>query len=232
MTTPPLVSSSSAPAKKKPGCFFYGCLILVILMVIVGVGAGFGVWYVAKRVTAVLEEYTDTAPLEVPASEMSQASYASLEDRVREFGDGLKAGRPVEPLKLAAEDLNALLARSPALAEWKDRVHVQFEGSEVRARLSLPLDQLGELPMLKALRGRYLNGEAALGVGMAAGQLDVRLKALQVKGKPLPIEVLQALREQNLAEAANQDPAKAATLGRLSNVAVEDGQLVLTPRKE
>lgn len=229
MNTPPL--ADGAPERKKRGCLFYGCLIVLIMTVILGVGMGVGVWYVAKTLRAALEQFTDTAPIAINKSTMSDGDYTALEARVAAFGEALKAGRVPEPLVLGADDLNALLARNPSMSTWKDRVEVMLEGGQVRARVSMPLDQFGETPLLKALRGRYLNGEAALEVGMVGGQLDVRMRSLQVKGQGMPAEVMQALSQQNLAEAANQDPGKAAFLQKLGVLSVKDGQLVVAPKQ-
>src|SRR5512135_1125336 len=70
------------PARKKHGCFFYGCLTLVILAILAGVATFFAVRYVLHRVTALIEQYTEPAATALPPVAVSAADYEKLKARL------------------------------------------------------------------------------------------------------------------------------------------------------
>ena len=55
--------------KPRRGCFFYGCLSSVVLLLILLGGLLIGLHYVKQLVN----RYTDTKPMELPTVQMSQA---------------------------------------------------------------------------------------------------------------------------------------------------------------
>jgi hypothetical protein len=159
--------------------------------------------------------------------DMPAEEYAGLEGRLKAFQTGLDEGRRTEPLVLTARDLNALIARKPELAAWRDRLQVEFEGSQVKGQVSLPLDDLAKFPGLSRLAGRYLNGAAMLDVGLKNGQLDVRVDSLEVKGQALPEEMLSQLRLHNLAQDLEKNQDLSRTLGQLQSIEVTDGEVTI-----
>lgn len=218
-----------ATGKKKPGCLFYGCLTAVILALIVGAGIGIGVWYGVKKFNEAVEEYTATTPQELPAVEMSDEDYTALEKRVAAFGQAMKDSQPAEALALTGDEINALLARSPSMQSWKGTMHVMIDEKEVRGQVSLPLDPVAQGPVLTKLKGRYLNGSARLGVGMQNGRIVVRILGMEVNGKTMPAEMVQALQNVNLVEEAYNDPELAGQLAKIARIEAEEGRLVVTP---
>jgi hypothetical protein len=220
----------SVQPTRRRGCLFYGCLTLLIVSLLAALGIFLAVRYAARQITAVVMQYTDAAPAPMPKVEISDADYAALEKRVEAFGDAIKSGRPGEPLRLSATDINALIARSTNMAVWRDKLSVSLDGNQVRGQVSLPLSELGNVPLLGSLRDRYLNGGASFNVGMVNGQLFVSLQSLEVKGQTAPKEFLTSLAQKNLAEDAARDPKNAEVLSRLQNVTVEGGEMVVTPK--
>jgi hypothetical protein len=227
--TPPMKDPANHPpgAPKGRGCLLYGCLTLVVVMVAVGIGGFFLARYGLERLTAFVEEYTDTVPMAIESIRVEPGEFEELERRMTAFQDALDRGARVDPLILSGHDLNVLIARHSDLEMWRDRAHVQVVGDQIVGQISLPLDDLAEVPGLKRLKGRYLNGTAALKVSLRNSRLQVNLDSLEVKGKPIPEEVMRSLRQQNLAQDADQNPDLAETLGQLRSIEVVDGQIVI-----
>jgi hypothetical protein len=198
-------------------------------MIAVGIGGFFLVRYGVQQLTAFIEQYTDTVPMAIETVQVEPGEFEALEERMAAFQDALDRGARVEPLVLTGRDLNVLIARHPAMEAWRERAHVQVVGDQVVGQVSLPLDELAGLPGMGRLRGRYLNGSAGFRVSLRNSRLQVNLESLEVKGQPIPEEVMKPLRQQNLAQDADQNPDLARTLGMLQSIEVTEGRIIITP---
>lgn len=216
-----------AGAPKGRGCLLYGCLALVVVMVAVGIGGFFVARHLMGQLAAFLEEYTDTAPMKIEPVQIEPGEFEELERRMATFQNALEQGARVEPLVLTGHDLNVLIARHPSMADWRDRAYMQVVDDQVAGQISMPLDNLASVPGLSRLKGRYLNGAAALKVSLRDGRLLVNLDALEVKGQPVPEEIMRSLRQQNLAQDVDRNPDLSRTLGQLRSIEVVDGQIVI-----
>lgn len=225
---PPVTSGTNPP--KKHGCFFYGCLTVLILAIVLGVATFLVARYTVRQFAAFTEKYTETTPAKLPKVEVSAEDQEVLQKRVDTFRDAVEAGEKTEPLVLTGPDLNALIALAPSLAQWKERVYVDLEGKEVKGRVSLPLDEFAKLPGLSRLRGRYLNGEGTFRVALEAGVLVVTPQSLRVKDQAVPEQIMSQLRRQNLAQDAYRQPKGAEFLSKFDTIRVEDGKLIITGR--
>lgn len=205
---------------------FYGCLTLAVLFVAVLIGGGLGSYILYKKAQAFVEEYAAAEPMDLPAVRYTATDMERFEERMRIFSDGLAQGKPTVPLVLKGEDLNMLLASSADLKVLSDGVRLQVEGDEVKGMVSLKLGDLGA----PFFRDRYLNGEISFNVSLVDGRLTVSPSEILVNDKPVPEEYLAAIRQQNLAESANQDPALTETLDRLDTIEVRDGTVRVVPK--
>ncbi len=216
---------SNEQVKKGRGCFFYGCLTLVIILLVGAAGLYFGVRYAINKVVA---NYTDTVPMKLPALEaVSATELAALQDRVKNFKDALDAGKSAEPLVLEERDINALIAGSPDFARFKDSLHVSLVGDQIKGQVSLPLDTLG----FSRFAGRYLNGAATLKASLENGVLIVTIESLNVKGNDVPEQIMSQLRKQNMAQEAYKDPKTAETMRKLETIQVQDGHLTIKAKE-
>jgi len=220
-------STPPTAARKKRGCFFYGCVTLVILAILIGVAGFFAVRYALSKVTALIEQYTDPAPAALPQVEFSAGDYERLQARLAEFQDALDGRKEALPLTLTATELNALIANHASMKEFKDRLHVTIAGDQVKGQVSLPLDQVASMPGLSRLKGRYLNGSAVLKASLENGLLDVHMMSLEVKGMKPPEEVMAQLRSENLAKDIRNRPEVSANLRKLESLEVQDGVMML-----
>ena len=211
--------------KARRGCLFYGGLAAAVLLVAILIAALAGL-RLAKRV---FNQFTDTQPIPMPAVQLSPAQIAAVQQRFETFRDALRAHKPAPPLRLSAEDLNALLQSDPEFEAMKGKLYVTgIQDGQVTARISLPMEEAG-LPVFK---GRYLNAAATLKVSLRNGVLRIVPQAVSAKGRPLPNLYLEQVRKQNLAKNINSDPRVSVALDRLQSIEAKEGQLVIVPKEE
>ena len=204
-------------AKPRRGCFFYGCITSLVLLVIVLVGILAALHYAKKLVNL----YTDTQPVELPTVQMPPGDVDKLKQRFAAFQDAVRGRRVTEPLVLTADDINALIASGPGQQDLKGKFYVNLEGDQCKAELSLPLNMF---------KGRYLNGSGTFNLAFRNGVLFVSPQTVTVKGKPLPENYMREIRKQNLAAKLASDPEAAAVLQGLEDIQVKDGKLLLLPK--
>ena len=216
------------PPAKKHGCFFYGCIASLILLLVLAVGIFFGTRYVFSRLNQLVAQYTDTSPTPLPVVELPPEEMKALTNRIAAFSDALDAHTNAAPLILTGPQVNALLATRPELAAFKGAFFVSFEGGQTQAQISLPLDNLPKLPMVDT-KGRYLNGKGTFNLAMSNGILSVLPISLEVKGQPAPPQFLAAFQSQNLAESANRGSNR-AVFQRIESVQVTNSTLVIQPK--
>lgn len=214
------------PQKPRKGCLFYGCLTAAILAVALLVGGGIGVYVLKKKVDAFVTQYAATEPQELPALRYTDADLEQFKERLKVFTDGLRAGKPTEPLVLKGEDLNMLLAASPDLKKFADGVRLSVDGEQIRGKVSLKLGDLGA----PFYQDRYLNGEVAIKASLQDGKLKVAPTEILVNGKALPDEFMSSIRDQNFAEGADQNPEFKASLDKLDAIEVSDGAIQVVPK--
>ncbi len=208
--------------KRRRGCLFYGCITGAVCLVAILIAALLGLHQVKK----LLYQYTDDGPTPMPPLQMSPEQIERVRQRVEDFRDAVRTGRATSPLELSGDDINALIDSDPEFRQLKGKLRVAIEGSQLKGQLSLPLTELG-LPRFK---GRYLNGTASLGLSFQNGTLLVYAQELTVKGKPLPMAYMDAIRKQNLAQKIEEEPRAAAALKQLQDIQVKDGKLIITPK--
>jgi len=209
--------------KSGRGCLFWGGIIAgaLLLMVCLAMFIGY------RFAKGLVNEFTDAEPMALPTVNMSAEEVSRLRNRVSEFSRAVDENRPVQPLVVTTDEINALIATEPDAAQFRNHVYVMIEGDQVKGQVSIPAERFG----FKPLRGRYLNATATLNVSLADGLLRVNADALTVKGKPLPDSFMQHVRVENFAQEFNQDPKYKPALDKLETIQVKDGKLIITPKK-
>jgi hypothetical protein len=211
------------PIPRQRGCFFYGCVIASVLMVLLLIALALGAFFFYRLATQIRDEYTSTAPAELPKIEISEEELNSARQRIETFRAGLDSNSPVKPLVLNSDDLNALIEQNPDL---KGTVYAKIVGDKLKAQVSLPLDRF-EFGFLK---GRYLNGEAELKASLMNGFLLVTLDSFEVNGKRPPEDFLKNLRHKNLAEDAFKNEKHAKLIGRFESLVIKDDKITIKVR--
>ncbi|HEY2953035.1 MAG TPA: hypothetical protein VGK40_10655 [Verrucomicrobiae bacterium] len=215
-----LPPAGSTPEKKR-GCWFYGCVTLAIvglLCVVVGIFVARWALGLSARL---IEEFTDTAPMQIEMVMLSPEEKKALEDRLAAFQLAMDNQKEVRELVLTARELNGLIAENKDL---KGKLFVMIEGDRIKGKVSVPL--LKDIGPFK-VKGRYLNGTAAFKVSLAVGTLDVALDEMEVKGKPLPATVMKEFGKKNLAEDVHLDPKNAQRLERFESIQIKDDKVIL-----
>lgn len=213
------------PPRRRRGCLFWGGIVAGILLLFALLAGYAGYRYIKHLVY----EYTDTKPTEMPVVPMSAVEITNLQQRVERFDLAIKKDKPVEPLVLTADDINALIAnagRTNKSAMPPPRLYFQFNEDRVHAKLSVPTDGFG----LKMLKGRYFNGSGDFSVSLHNGRLVLRVKSLSVKDKPLPEQFMQSIRAENFADAWTNDVEFDKALQKLQEVKIEKGKLIVIPK--
>ena len=210
------------PPRKQRGCFFYGCITAIILLVLGTIGSILLGYMGYRFYMSFVENYTDSKPGELPKVEVTPEQQKEINGRVQTFNDKVKKGEAAEPLTLTAQDLNTLIALNPQL---RNRLYITIKDGKISGEVSVPLDEFG----IPGAKGRYLNGKTTLQVALEDGQLYVRLDELEVRGQAVPKEAMAQLRAKNLAEEFNKDPKNLERLRNYKSIAVEDDKIMITP---
>lgn len=219
------------PASKGPeerqgrGCWFYGCITLIVLAILVAVLIGVGGFLAYRGYSKLVMDWTDTTPRPMPEVTMPAEERKALEARVENFQESVKADKPTEPLVLDSDDINALIDDEPQL---KGTMHVDIQGDKIKAEVSIPLEKTG-LPLTK---GRYVNGSGTILVELEDDFLVVRLDDLEVRGKKMPDEMRSQLRAKNLADDFMNNPKNREMVARYKRIEVKDGKLYVYPKTE
>jgi HAMP domain-containing protein len=228
-TPPPLLPPEPPPPPpKKHGCFFYGCITALVLLLVVALSLFFGIRYGLNRLNDMVAQYSDTKPMALPVVELPADEMKALKERVDAFSDALNAHTNTAPLTLTGPQINALLASEAELAPYKGKFLVSLEGGQTKAQISLALDDLPKIPRVDT-KGRYLNGSGTFEVAITNGVLSLSLASLEAKGKPAPTAFLAAF-IQNMVQSVNTGP-NADNFKQIESLQVTNGTLVLTQKK-
>jgi len=212
-----------SPAKEPRGCFFYGCLTLIVLAVLMLIIAALGGYFAYRTYYRLMEQYTSPTPMTLAKVEMSEDDRKALHERFDAFKKALDQGEDAEPLVLNSDELNVLVAET---TEMEDTVHFVIEGNKLMGEISLPLQKLG----LPGMAGRYFNGKATFLASLEDGRLVVDADSAEVNGKPLSEEFMAALRNENLAKDVANKPENAELLRKLESIEIKDGHITITPK--
>ena len=210
------------PKKSGRGCLFWGGIIAAVFLLFILLTVYAGYRYVKNMVA----EYTDTKPIEAPALHLSGVEITNLQQRIHRFDQAIKDNQAVEPLSLSADEINALIANETKSNRSPARLYFSFNSNQVQAQLSLPTDGIG----LRMFRGRYFNGSGDFAVGLQDGRLNVNVKSLSVKGRPLPEKFMVGIRQQNFADGWTNDVNFNEAVAKLEEIKIEGGRLIVIPK--
>jgi hypothetical protein len=194
----------------------------MVILLFLAIGGLLTLRYAKKIVT----DLTDQSAEPLPAVTVTPARLAEIRKKVDAFRDAVKGGKPVEPLILDSEELNALIQNDPDLVPLKGKVYVMMEGSQLKGRVSVPLEEINA----QIFKGRYLNGTGTFNLTFKNGMLKLNAESMTVKGKPVGEDIMSKIRPKNLATQINHDPRASVAMDHLESVVVSDSHLVVTPK--
>ena len=208
------------PQKRSSrNCLVFGCLLPILgVVVLLIVATIVGIRFVKTQVN----RYTAEQAVELPKVELPAEELAEIRGRIDTFRDTLAAGEaPPDALVLTADEINALIQQQDDL---KGRIFVKIQDGQVSGDVSIPTD------FLPGGAGRFFNASATFNVLLMDGKLIVTLVAAEVQGTPVPQEVVDNIRQHNLAQDAHNDPELAAVLKKFSSLEIVDDRIILMPR--
>src|SRR5437763_12548060 len=88
------------PRPRQRGCFFYGCVIASVLAVLLILALAVGGYLVYRALNRTLEEYTATAPRELPKVQITEDERKGVVERFKAFRQAIKDQTATEPLVL------------------------------------------------------------------------------------------------------------------------------------
>jgi len=227
MTQPQVRRPPSLPQARSgnntQACLF-SCLAALSAAVLLAVVGAIGIYqFISGQIDGFLDNYTATAPVELPPVTLDEAERAALEARLIHFAEALEGEGRTQTLTLTAEELNAALLLHPDTAQLADHLHLDIGDGHLMAQVSFPLGELG-LPMLQ---DRWLNGRARLSASLSQGRLLVFFDEVTVGDQALPEEVMGQLRQENLAADLQTDPEARAFLARIESFRLTPGTLTI-----
>ena len=117
MSTHPFPDSGSPfppdPERKRRGCFFYGCIVAVVIGALILLLVGLATWATYRATSQFIEQYAEDKPAPIPVVERPEPEVKALGARIDAFADALSAGKATEPLSLTSDEINALIAAVP-----------------------------------------------------------------------------------------------------------------------
>ena len=178
-----------------------------------------GIFFIYRFTTRIVEQYTDTAPTALPRPNLDEVHVQALKQRVENFKKAAENGQDAT-LTLTGVELTALLRSDE---DFKERVAVTVEGDKLKGQVSLPFDFPG-------LGRRYFNGSVTFKASLENGVLIVMVDQAEVKGQPVPENVMAQLRKENLARDAYKNEENARVLRRIKSLQIKDGTIVIQSR--
>jgi hypothetical protein len=207
-----------AQKKRFPwGCLLGGCLTVFLIMVI---GTGTAGYMGYRYYVGQVNKYTSTEPADIPKIEKSKEESEAVQKRFEDFKDALTKNESPPPLVLTADEINALISNNKDL---KGRLYVSIADGAISAQASIPAE------MIPGGKGRYFNGRVSLKASLENGVLIVTLDDAEVNGEPLPAQILDAIRNENLAKDAYKDAKSAEFLRKFERLTIENDKIILTP---
>ena len=210
-------SEPMAPTvQTRRGCFFWGCLTLVLLGVIVGGCTGIAAYFLYKAAI----DATSTTPVPVEVYTLKPGEAEDLTKRLAEFERAAGAGGPAT-LELSQDDLNAYVSSNDELKNWAGKAYLRVEGDQVFMDVSVPLD---DVPFLS---GRYFNGVLGVKLGLVGGRLIAFPETAIVNGKPVPDDLMKQFREQDILKTTRRRGGIADFNTKANSLEVRDGKIIL-----
>ena len=217
-------------SKKGRGCFFYGSITFVLVLVGVMLGIYFGA---RKAALAAVAKYTATAPVQIPRLNLPPAEEERIARELALTAERAASGQGPSEIALNEQELNVLLGQSKEVKPYREQIYLQPEGDILKAQMSVPLDQFDLWKSFRRkigggdLTNRYLNGTAFMDISITNGTLWLTLTNLVVNGETLPKEFTGRLKDQNFAQQANNNPDLQPALQKIQDVDVKDGRVIV-----
>jgi hypothetical protein len=229
----PVSELNSVYGRKQRGCFFYGCLTVILLVVISASFMVISAIFITVKLANFVAANAENAPAPLPVvAAATDEEIKALLEKVESYGkalEGEEGDKNLEPLELTETQLNQLIQKEP---ELKNVVYFDLEPDKITGKVSLPLDPFAEFPPFRKLKGKYLSGEGDFTAEITEreGLLVVRLISLKLaNGKALPGAAEAAIGRENLAKDMNANPEVMRIVRKLARIEILKDKVRLVP---
>lgn len=209
--------SAATSQRKGPGCLFWGCLTVGILIAGIGGCTGFVLYSLRNMVLSLTVE--EPAPL--PIADPSDEQVDQIRTAIQEYQTAVESDQS-GALELTAEEINALIADTPDLA---GRVYVDIDGDQLSAQGSIPLEGI------PGFSDRYINGSFSLSLSLEDEELIATITDFDIEGHEIPDEfkqqVIEEFQDVDLLEEMSDPQAAEDLLDAVDRIEIEDGKLIL-----
>jgi hypothetical protein len=210
------------------GCLAIGLATFIFVIIGIFLGLYFGT---RKAIQYAVENYTTNAPIEIPELQIASTEQKQITRTLQQNAQRIISSQGPREIVLSEQDLNVLIAQSPDLQKYKKQIYLKPDGDQLRAFLSLPLDQFE--PWKKFSKkmagdkwgGRYLNGMAILNLSVTNGVLQVVPKKVVVRATTLPDDFINRFPWSALTDQANRSPDVKAVLEKIDRIETRDSKL-------
>jgi hypothetical protein len=212
----------------KHGCLFYGLVTVALVFVGVLAGVYFGT---RKAVRYAIETYTTNAPASIPSVTVPPGQRRALANTLVQKFEAAANSRGPSELVIGEEEINVLINQSAELRAYDKHVYLQPEGAELKAFISMPLDQFSQWQQFARrmggtnYAGRYFNGLAYMNLVVTNGVLKIAPRKMVVSASTLPDQFIKQFPWDTLTQPINENSDFRAALQRVEGVAVQDGKL-------
>ncbi len=200
------------PRKHGLAIFKWGCLIIVLLMLL----CLLSIWLFFR---AQRRKWTDERPIavELPLENSSRSPDGS---RIyRDTRRALESGS-AQALHFDNQELNALLNQAPEFQSLISQMALQLQDDSLLTRMSLPLKGI------PGFEGRYLNGDFVFTLQIDQGVPQLTLRSGSVHGKPVPERFLSRISQYGQKELLRRLESQ-TDLSRIESLRIENGKLTL-----
>src|SRR5213083_990637 len=98
----PWMTNQGNPPRKR-GCFFYGCIALIVAVLIASVGVVILFRYAQRSLHNAVNAYTDTQPVPLESVDTSPDKVKAVQDKIAGFRDAIQNQKPAELILTADE---------------------------------------------------------------------------------------------------------------------------------
>jgi hypothetical protein len=216
------------------GCLFYGLITMALIFMGVLAGVYFGT---RKAVRYAIEAYTTNAPMSIPQVELPAAQQRSVVNALAQQFEAAANNRGPSEMVLGEQELNVLIAQSGDLKTFRNHVYLQPQGNELKAYISLPLDQFKPWQEFAQkmggtnYAGRYLNGLAYASLVVTNGLLKIEPRKMVVSAKTLPEEFVEKFPWETITQPVNENTNLRSALERVESISVQESKVRLQFRQ-
>ena len=220
------------PPRQGMGCFAKGCITLVILLMLLGVGFGVLGWYTFRNFPA----FVSTSPVSIRTYPATEEQYQDVIRRYTEFIQSLNEGKAAT-FALSTDDLNTLIALDPEFKDVRGKVYMTIEGDEIVAETSFLIPEDRRRFGSGSGNRAYFNGRVRFAASYSGGEMTMFVRKIEsMDGKPMSDLLISLLNKidpgqvftQSMHDGRRSGEPWALAMSRVQKIVVQDGKIVAT----